>query len=308
MWKRKGDRGEVGPYGRLHPTVPLGVLKPQVPLTFVAVLFMGSAAGQSNTQTQLPALVAELHAALDRAYTIMWEEAWADSVQINQRIQEALLRLLAVPMADSTLERVTTHHFLQNARSEDGRLWTFNWYENTGGSFHSFCHVFFHRTPDGRGFASGDDEQFCNGRAPFYRIHDLRSKDHPGLYLAMGRVRGCGTCCDDVAVVFQLIGDSLNLAYPAFADAVMNYQTTELQDETPSSACYTLGARCGDLLEWEFDERKQRINYVFRVDDLSPVYLDDDTPDGIVRGTLQFDGERFTEKMGVVEPDTYPKP
>lgn len=283
-------------------------MKRKVPLLILAFVFTGTASGQSTAHAQLPALVAELHAVLDRADTLMSEQAWEDSVQINGRIQEALLRLLALPMADSTLERLTTHPFLQNVHSADGKLWTFNWYENTGGSFHSFCHVFFHRTADGHGLAVGDDENFCDGRAPFYAIHTLRSKDHPGLYLAMGTVRGCGSCCGDVAVVFQLIGDTLNLAYPAFADAVVNYQSGQSADETLNTPCYTLGARCGDLLEWEFDEREQRINYVFRIDDLSPISWDEDTPDGVVHGTLQFDGAGFTETMGQVEPDTYPKP
>ncbi|HMC96205.1 MAG TPA: hypothetical protein VKG92_00985 [Flavobacteriales bacterium] len=275
-------------------------------LTLIAGTVSLAALGQTRTPDSLSIRVAELHAVLTHADTIMWDEAWDDSLPINPVIEQRLLRVLAIPMADSTLERVTKHHFLQHARSKDGRLWAFNWYENQGGTFHSFAHVFFYRTADGRGIAVGDGEGFCDSRAPFHKIHPLRSKTHPGLYLGMATVKGCTSCCGDVAVIFQLIGDSLNLTFPAFKDDE-RYLSNPSQ-EMPDIPCYLLGARCGDLLQWEFDERKQRINYIFRVDDLSPIRLEDGENEGMVRGTLQFDGERFIEVMGKVEPDTYPQP
>lgn len=249
-------------------------------------------------QDSLAERVAELHTLLDSAAHLSWEQAWPDEgPSINTTIENSLRQLLAIPMADSTLDRVTRHEHLNRTRSPDGRLWAFHWFENTGGSFHSYAHVFHLRTAAGRGVTLGDDDGFQDGRAPYSAIHRLRTKNGERLYLALGHVRSCGTCCAKVAVVFRTTGDSLDLAYPAFS-----------VEEEPGTPAYGLDARCGDLLKWTYNASAQRIDYVFRLDDLSPVPVTDEHPDGIVRGWLRFDGKRFIEHRGPVEADNLPKP
>jgi len=253
---------------------------------------------QVLSQDSLAARVAELHMLLDSAAHLSWEQAWPDEgPSINTCISYSLQRMLSIPMADSTLDRVTRHEYLQRTRSADGRLWAFHWFENTGGSFHSYAHVFHLRTSASQGVTVGDNEEFLDGRAPYSEIHRLRTKNGERLYLALGEVRTCGSCCAQVAVVFRTTSDSLDLAYPAFA----------VEDE-PATPGYALNARCGSLLQWNYNAQAQLIDYVFRLDDLSPVPVSDEQPDGIVRGSLRFDGERFIEYRGPVEAGNYPKP
>ena len=146
-------------------------------------------------QDSLATRAAELHALLDSAATLNWEQAWPDEgPSINTRIERSLVRLLSTPMADSTLDRVTRHEHLGRTRSPDGLLWAFHWFENTGGSFHSYAHVFHLRTTTGRGVTKGDDDGFQDGRAPYSEIHRLRTRSGERLYLALGTVRSCGSC------------------------------------------------------------------------------------------------------------------
>jgi hypothetical protein len=203
-----------------RPIVELGLVRDVFPSTLMgspkatAPYFDGTMAGKLLilgglllpipvlSQDSLSAQVAELHMLLDSAAQLSWEQAWPDEgPSINRSISQSFERVLSIPMADSTLDRVTRHEHLQRTRSADGRLWAFHWFENTGGSFHSYAHVFHLRTTAGRGVTKGDDDGFQDGRAPYSEIHRLRTKNGERLYLALGEVRTCGSCCAQVAVV-----------------------------------------------------------------------------------------------------------
>jgi hypothetical protein len=260
------------------------------------------AQGQPGRVDSLSIRAAALSDALFTADDLAPDEGMNDSLSNNEVIEHRLKQLIGMPMADSTLERVTEHELLSLTHSNDGRLWSFCWGENNGGSFQRNVCVLLYRDAQGRNLGYADPS-ICVEGAGVGRIHRLRARKVPGqLYLLEGSVVGCASCLTNVMSVLRVNGDTLEPYYPAFAAA--EGDRSAHQGPTP---CYSLEARYDHFLQFEYNERKQRIAYGYRTDDLTTIGPEEGSPEGVVRGTLQFDGERFIEKVGPIEPDTFPK-
>ncbi|HEX2617641.1 MAG TPA: hypothetical protein VHL57_08870, partial [Flavobacteriales bacterium] len=186
-------------------------------------LLVGSVTGQARGQRDSLRLRAEHLGRLTAlAPTITPGEAWNDSLDINQAIGQALLTVLRTPrVRDKDLDSLMDSTFFNVARSTDGRLRVYSWFENTGGSFLSYLHVLFYRDAKGRGrafFPEAAENTFQNNFAygsSVYAIHALRSNELAGrLYVCVGSVRGCNTCCAEVLHVVQLTDTALVLDPP----------------------------------------------------------------------------------------------
>ena len=111
----------------------------------------------------------------------------------------------------------------------------------------------------------------------------------------------CGTAACESLASQPLVGSARPATDTVFHIEKMDCPSEELQ----------IRQRVGQIAGVEalgFDLQQHRLTVTHRLDDLSPVPISNEQPDGIVRGSLQFDGERFIEHRGSVEPDNYPKP
>lgn len=211
-----------------------------------------------------------------------------DTVGMNVRIFDALTDLLNTPeIVHYNPDSLLSHPMLYGCYSEDKRLWIFSWYENTGGTFRSYINVIHYRTLSGKPCAIGtystespEDFAFSYG-ASFSQINKLRN---PGkaLYVCLGSVQGCNTCCASMASVIELTPDTINFSYPAF------YGGSE-EKFVPN---FSLESRCGDITDFAYNPKKQTLRYAYIPDDLTPV--NSGNSKARQSGTLRFNGNTFT--------------
>lgn len=265
-------------------------------LAFLTIWFYALTA---NGQTQRPDSVllktGLLKRTLDQTDTLKPEQLWQDnSIDINGSIARQLTGILTTPeIVNYDLEKLLHHDFLSSTHSKDKRIWIFNWYENTGGSFKSFSSLIYYRTKSNQpkvvcGFNSDSEQNsFCSYGGSFSQIIKLKSREND-LFLALGSVSGCNTCCAEIATVLQLKSDTINFDYPAFEDSLK------------ASPCFLLDSRCGDITEFKFNQGTQTISYSYITDDNTPESTFEEKSK-TVKGKIVFNGKEFHETYAILE-------
>jgi hypothetical protein len=210
-----------------------------------------------------------------------------DTEDIHERIDRQLTAMLLHPEAQKP-DSLLQHLELNQVHAADRRLWIFNWFENSGGSFKRYFSRLQYHTSDGRLKTDATplyDERyepgFCSNGALFTQIHKLRSRGKD-LYLCLGYGIGCNTCVFQIATVVRLFQDSMQLDYPAFDEA------------GAAGPCLSVHARTGNLEDFHFDPVTQKLSYSYLPDDLTPIQAEEDgEPAQRVRVSLWFNGTRF---------------
>ncbi len=264
----------------------------RVHLLFAGALFMLNATAQREWRSLFAAHMGSLNAYLRATDTLSWEQRWEDTLDVNDAIAEQLIAALEVPgVPDAAIDSAFADGPFFMAASVDKRLRIFSWDERTGGTFRSNSSVLLVRTDEGtwttRSSPALESDPFCGTGAAFSAIHVLRSDTASSLYLCMGSVVGCSTCCAEVLVVVGLGREGLDLAYPAFPSP---------EQEGPGSPCFVLDARCGDLVDLRFDPRKRTVHFTYTTDDLTPVRVAEGERPRPVKGRLRFNGSAFVQE------------
>jgi len=228
-----------------------------------------------------------------------------DSLQYNEKIITILTDILNDKRSTKhDLNVLLKNDFLGITHSDDKKLWIFGWHENTGGTFKNAMNilqvrqsktprVFHDESTSSDSTRTYDNEnEFVSNGLFFNRIVKLKSEKE--LYLCLGRVVGCSTCCLEAATVIELSRDSINFRYPAFladsAHAEPVYEPT-----------FMLDSRCGNIRQFDYDPAAQTLTYEYETDDLTPIRRDyedeeeNENSDGeIIREVLYWNGERFS--------------
>lgn len=265
--------------------------------------------GQSRLTNNVFTKIDSLKKLLSQADTLRAENLWDEnSIDINGLIAEQLSDILIIPsIVNYNLDSLLNHNFLGITHSKDKRLWIFSWYENTGGTFKSNVSLVHYRTRPNKpkvavesNFENNDSEKlvnnFCSNGFGFEKIYKLKSSSK-NLYLCLGSVVGCTTCCGEIASIVELTNDSINFNYPAFT---ISKQDGYYRDSEDNSPCFTLDSRCGSIEKFEFDSKTQTINYSYSTDDNTPVKTVEEKSK-IVIGSLHFNGQNFIQKDSVME-------
>lgn len=238
----------------------------------------------------------KLFAIADTLQPMYGENDTTDRVsKLNFTIGATLATILRDPqLTRQNLKALLRSSGLNIVHSDDKKLWLFNWYENTGGSFKSNISMVHYLTSSGKPMAAYDDilgtaegEVFPSAGAWFDKIYKLRSDRE--LYLCIGSGIGCNTCIFQTAVVVELQKDKANFNYDAFdepGDKAVSYGEN-------NSSCFTLGARVDDIEEFTFDPKTQTLTVIYLTDDLTPIpRVEEEKQKRIVR-KLVFNGMRF---------------
>jgi hypothetical protein len=263
---------------------------------------------QGQTKQKLSAKMDSLKAVLLRADTLSLFNQTVDNIfdtisMVNEQIAKRLVDILTdneilSTNVDSLLELPS----LGKVHSKDKRLWIFNWYENTGGSWKSNISLVHYRTQAKKPKvdyvpANENEEQseetinpneFCSNGAWFDKIYKLKTKSKD-LYLCIGSGVSCNTCIYQIATVVELTKDSINFNYPAF-------RIKSGEDSPPGSeneACFTLDARMGDIESFGFDPKTQTLTFAYLTDDHTPVQT---VKQKRIVERLVFDGVKFVGK------------
>ncbi len=267
-------------------------------LFFIVAFFFLPYSMRAQKADSIPYHAAQLRLLLDRAQhmtpaeTAGYNEDYStqtDSVDMNAKILEQLTVILTSPaIVQYNLDSLLRHEMLQICFSDDKRLWIFSWYENTGGTFRSYVSVIHYRTASNqpRVFSSyqpeSQEDLISSYGASFHQVSKLRTKNS-NLYVCLGLVIGCSTCCSELASVIELKNDTINLSYPAFRG--------DLEGQT--SPTFDLESRCGDIETFSFNPKKQTLTYSYIPDDLTPVK--DANNHARQKKVLRFNGIMFTE-------------
>jgi hypothetical protein len=257
-----------------------GILACALPLLCVA----------QNWSDTLAVRMAAWNVVRERSDTLTLDEVMDDDWRINQELGEALAAVLRVPgLSDGALDSIFTEG-LRPVRSADGRLWIFEWDERTGGSFQAEVHLVFYRDGKGEGhpvftFDLGDsifedDKRWSRGGG-YGAIHQLGLTDSSMLYMCVGGVKGCSTCCSELLTVLELTANGINFNYPAFEYS--------LDDKGPT---WELTSRCGDVTDFAYDPKTKVARYTYITDDITPVATNY-TPGDTISGMVRFDGRVF---------------
>jgi hypothetical protein len=203
-----------------------------------------------------------------------------------EAVNEQITKRLSALLADPALRRyrpdsLLRHSFLDCAVSPDRRIFVWSWYENTGGSFHSYCTVVAWRRADGS-FGINDDYTIWNGMPPS-RIYRLQS---PGrsLYLCLGGGRGCNTCAFEKATALEIKGNRI------LFDLRLFLQESEEGKARQWGPSFELRARMGNIEKFEFNPRTQTLSFAYITDDMTPVSNDEQSR---ISRHLTFNGTRF---------------
>ena len=247
-----------------------------------------------RTRSSIFSKTDSLRRVLDRADTKTSDEVWkyqetdSGGGTINDTIAGLLVRILSSPSIikyrpDSLLK----HPFLHITHSGDKRLCVFTWYENTGGSFHSFPSVIHFRTLKGepRALFSPyyDEGSFSLGGS----IDSIIRLPHPTrqLYIRMQSVKSCNTCCVKGISIIELTADKINFDYPAFPSA---------SESVAGVPTYTIESRCGSISKFEYNSKSAKLSYTYQTDDNTPVSVEEAET---VTGTLRWNGKKFVETI-----------
>jgi|GEM_PF-5572185 len=247
--------------------------------------FTLAATAFSQKKTNFQKKVDHLKSLLTHADTISYE--LADSV--NVLISKQLVSVLSDPeLTRYKPDSVLHHPFLDIIHSPDRKFWVFSWYENTGGTFQSYLSVIYYRTGNNKVKVQevtwGDNaDNFPGWGGTFSEIHTL---PHPSrqLYLCIGFVKGCSTCCANIAAVIELTKDGINFGYPAFGMG----DEIDHANEGPSS--FVLRSRCGSVENFEYDPKTTTIYYSYTPDDETPISPEEANR---VTGTIKWNDKYF---------------
>jgi hypothetical protein len=264
-------------------------------LLLFCLWFSTTASAQRNYNDRIMEKANYFKTLLAKADTIGAWDNWDTVALLNDSIAAAATGLLSSPQIvrynlDSLLPGIV--------RSKDKRLWIFSWFENTGGSFQSFLSVVHYRTASGKpravylkDFGLGD-HGFSTEGGPAGSIYQL---PHPSrnIYLCTFTVRGCGSCCAEVASVIELAKEGINPNYPAF----QKIEKTALNKPVQQfSTTYVLDSRCGSITRFTYNPKTAAISYAYETDDNTPVTQETAAQ---VRGTLRWNGKFFRESAVV---------
>ncbi len=221
-------------------------------------------------------------------------EVMEDEWRINEQQAEALAAVLQVPgLSDRSIDSLFAD--ISHVRSPDGRLCIFEWAERTGGTFHGLMHVVFYRDAKGAGHGTymyglgegyADDDHAWSHGGGYDAIHALGKLDASMLYVLVGGVHGCTTCCSELLTVVQLGAQGINFNYPAFETA--QYVNTELG----KGPTWELTSRCGDVTRFVYDPAARTVHFTYNANDLTPVWTDSSLGEE-VSGKARFDGRAF---------------
>lgn len=267
-------------------------------LTFIISVFCSlSIVGQPTGKDSVFIKINNLKRLLSQADTLRPENLSGDSnIDINGLITKQLTEILSIPtITNYNLDSLLKHPFLEITHSIDNRLWIFDWYENTGGTFQSNISIVYYRNESNKSKISIDaslseatNNVFSSNGAWFNNIYKLKSVSKD-LYLCMGSIKGCSSCCSEIAIVVELAHDSIYYEYPAFTKVKQDSQNFDYKSFSP---CFSLDARCGDIEKFEYDPKTQTINFTYFTDDYTPIKKNDSDQKKI-RGELKFNGETF---------------
>jgi len=257
-----------------------------------AIIFPLLATAQYDSDT-LRARMDTWNTVRARSSAMSIEDVMNDDWRINAELSEALAGVLAVPgLSDHDIDSLIPADQLHRVRSADGRLWLFSWDERTGGTFLAQVTLAFFRDAQGNGHPvfgrsnndEGGDMEWSHGGA-YDAIHALGRTDSSTLYVCVGSVKGCSSCCSEMLTVIELTRDDIRFDFPAF-------EWTDTDGERIMVPTWELTARCGDVSRFEYDPKHKMARYTYSADDLTPVHTEE-TSDQVVTGTARFDGIRF---------------
>ena len=181
--------------------------------------------------------------------------------EANEKIQRNLRRILLSPaLRKQDPRRLLSHPFLHITGSPDGKFWTFQWYENNGGSWAMYSTMFWYRPANGPArihyiTSSTEEPGLCGNSAVYHHIYTLTAAKK-SLYLCVGDGKSCNTCSFSVAAVVDMSHDDFSFQYPAYTH--------------DQSSCYTLEYRLGDLHRFLFHPKTKILDIDYDTDDLTP--------------------------------------
>lgn len=245
----------------------------------------------------LAARMATWHTVLQRSNSLSLGDVMDDDWRINTELGEAMAAVLRVPgLTDPTIDSLfplggLVHH----VRSADGRLRIFQWDERTGGTFHALVHLVYFRDAQGTGhpvftYTVGDGEQadgmYWSHGGAYGAIHALGATDSSMLYVCVGGVHGCSSCCSEMLTVLELTATGIGFNYPAF------HLPAGMDGQPRHEPTWELLARCGSITRFTYDPGTRTAHYTYTPDDLTPVATESD-PGEEVHGSARFDGRVF---------------
>ncbi|MBL7945175.1 MAG: hypothetical protein JNN32_03860 [Flavobacteriales bacterium] len=254
----------------------------------------------SNAQYDRDTLGARLvtwNAVRERSDTLTLSEVMDDDWHINAQLNQALAGVLAVPgLNDHAIDSLIPADQLHRVRSADGRLTLFSWDERTGGTFQAQVTLVFFRDARGIGHPvfdrslndEGGGTEWSRGGS-YHAIHALGRTDSSTLYLCVGGVKGCSSCCSEMLTVIELTRDDIHFDYPAFEVG------TDRNEEPLLGPTWELTARCGDVTRFDYDPKHKVARFTYTTDDLTPVPAGEGEARTIT-GSAHFDGKRFVVK------------
>lgn len=170
--------------------------------------------------------------------------------------------------------------------STDGKLHVAGWYENTGGSWHSYSNIAFATvkntivlltdTITNNGSVDAESS-FLHGVA-FNSIHKLNTTNGKQLYLLLAGTRVCNTCLYSVAYMIELRPDALAI-YCAGDNAKKCNMSIE--------------SRMGNQIPFEYNETIQVLQYSYTEDDLNGLPDGDEAKAQSYTLRYKFNGEKF---------------
>jgi hypothetical protein len=206
-------------------------------------------------------------------------EDFEDSVtSVNDQISSKLATILTNSKTIKlNLDSLLSNPYLDITHSKDKRLWIFDWFENTGGTWKSYLNVIQYRTTSKKPKVvyetssedtsetdeKNEQDEFYSNESSFEKIYKLNSKRN--LYLCIGSGVSCTLCEFAVATVVELTKDSINFSYAVFPFIAGN--DFHLQERS----CFVLNARLGDIEKFKFDPKTQTLTYTYLTDDNTPV-------------------------------------
>jgi hypothetical protein len=170
--------------------------------------------------------------------------------------------------------------------SADEKLHVAGWYENTGGSWHSYSNIAFATInntivllPDTTTNNGSEDAEssFLHGVA-FNSIHKLNTTNGKQLYLLLGGKRVCSTCLYSVAYMIEVKPDALVIYCGG---------------EDQKKCNMFIESRIGNQIPFEYDDTKQELQYSYTEDDLNGLPDGDDAKAKSYTLRYKFNGEKF---------------
>ncbi len=273
-------------------------MKPLSIFLLLNVTFLTQAQTPNKNFNTLLATIDTLRAVVNSATSASSEDTLA--VYKSDRVATALAGVFRCRQAFTyNLDSLLLNERYYMVHTQNKQLWMFCWTANNFGTFQMSCHLFVYNNPQ-KGLQLYIDQggnrenetatinyndylfnasQLCNEYrgAWFSEIYRLPSSKNK-LYLLIGSVVGCATCCEKVAAVVELTSDGINFSYPAFSS------------ENGNSPCFSVDARCGNIEAFDYNPKTGTLRYSYIKGDATP---DSESDSEKVRGSMRFNGVAF---------------